>query len=178
MGFTSGSLFPVSKQETVTQDGNQGERPPNVEDHPWSQYQQRLSGKARLWAHFRCIHIKQEKERGYPDPPKIEYYYFNYLTDGSLDSIVGEEGGVRRTELVLFLFYVSVSGKRPRSRLSSQPLTITVSWVLLRVGWSIHLAPPWVTASRFFVGNREAELKHTTFSSLLLLRVFLSFLFS
>ena len=34
---------------------------------------------------------------------------------------------------------------------------------------------PWVTASRFLEGNREAEPKNTTFSSLLL---FLSFLFS
>ena len=36
--------------------------------------------------------------------------------------------------------------------------------------------PPWVTASSFLAGNREAELKPTTFSSLLLFRVFLSFL--
>ena len=34
-----------------------------------------------------------------------------------------------------------------------------------------------VTGSRFFAGNREAELKPTTFSLLLLFRVFLSFLF-
>ena len=52
----------------------------------------------------------------------------------------------------------------------------TVSWVLLRVGWSIPLVPPWVTASRFLAGNREAELKPTTFSSLLLFHVFQSFL--
>ena len=36
----------------------------------------------------------------------------------------------------------------------------------------------WVTASRFLAGNGEAELKPTTFSSLLLFRVCLSFLFS
>ena len=35
-----------------------------------------------------------------------------------------------------------------------------------------------VTISRFLAGNREAELKPTTLSSLLLFRVFLSFLFS
>ena len=35
------------------------------------------------------------------------------------------------------------------------------------------LVPPWVTASRFLAGNREVELKHTTFSSLLLFRYFL-----
>ena len=45
------------------------------------------------------------------------------------------------------------------------------------VGWSIPLLPPWVTASHFLVGNREAELKPTTFSGLLLFCVFLSFLF-
>ena len=30
------------------------------------------------------------------------------------------------------------------------------------------MVPPWVTASRFLAGNREAELKPTTFSLLLL----------
>ena len=40
------------------------------------------------------------------------------------------------------------------------------------------MVPPRVTASPFLAGNREAELKHTTFSLLLLFRVFLSFLFS
>ena len=29
---------------------------------------------------------------------------------------------------------------------------------------SCFMVPPWVTASRFLVGNREAELKLTTFS--------------
>ena len=36
----------------------------------------------------------------------------------------------------------------------------------------------WVTACRFLTGNMEAELKPITFSSPLLFRVFLSFLFS
>ena len=40
------------------------------------------------------------------------------------------------------------------------------------------MVPPWVTASHFLVGNREAELKLSTFSSLLLFCDFLSFLFS
>ena len=40
------------------------------------------------------------------------------------------------------------------------------------------MVPPWVIASHFLGGNREAELKPITFSSLLLFRVFLSFLFS
>ena len=42
----------------------------------------------------------------------------------------------------------------------------------------IPLVPPWVTASRFLAGTREAEPKPTTFPLLLLFRVFLSFLFS
>ena len=40
------------------------------------------------------------------------------------------------------------------------------------------IVPPWVTASRFLSGNREGELKPTTFHSFLLFRVFLSFLVS
>ena len=40
------------------------------------------------------------------------------------------------------------------------------------------MIPPWLTASRFLAGNREANLKPTTFSSLLLFRVFMSFLSS
>ena len=68
--------------------------------------------------------------------------------------------GIRGARLVLFLFHVNVSEMHPRSRLSSQPLTIPTPWVLLHVGWSIPLVLPWVTASRFLVGNREAELKH------------------
>ena len=74
-------------------------------------------------------------------------------------------------------FYVNVSGMHLWSHLFSQPLTITDPWVFHRVGWPIHLVPPWVTASHFLAGNRETEQKPTTFSSLLLFRVFLSFLF-
>ena len=40
------------------------------------------------------------------------------------------------------------------------------------------MVPFWMTASRFLAENRKAELKPTIFSSLLLFRVFLSFLFS
>ena len=40
-----------------------------------------------------------------------------------------------------------------------------------------YIVPSWVIAFRFLVGNSETELKPTTFSSLLLFRVFLSFLF-
>ena len=42
-------------------------------------------------------------------------------------------------ELMLFLFYVKVSGKCPQSRLSFQPLTIMAPWVLLCIRWSIPL---------------------------------------
>ena len=35
----------------------------------------------------------------------------------------------------------------------------------------------WVTATSFLAGNMEAKLKHNSFSSPLLFRVFLSFLF-
>ena len=40
------------------------------------------------------------------------------------------------------------------------------------------IVPPWVTVSHFLAGNREVELKPTTFSSLLLFHGSLSFLFS
>ena len=48
-------------------------------------------------------------------------------------------GGSRGLHSCFFLFYVNVSGIRPQSRLSSQPLTIPAPWVLLRVRWSIPL---------------------------------------
>ena len=49
--------------------------------------------------------------------------------------------------------------------------------VILRVRWCISLVSTLVTASRFLVGNIEGEVKPSSFSSLLLLRVFLVFLF-
>ena len=49
---------------------------------------------------------------------------------GSLGSIVGN---VRRPAIVLFLFYVNISGMHLRPRLSSQPLMIPAPWVLLRI---------------------------------------------
>ena len=94
---------------------------------------------------------------------------------GSLGSVVGNQGSH------VVLFYVNVSGMHPQSSLSSQPLTILAPQVLLCIRWSIPLVPlfhTWVTASRFLAGNREAELKPTTFSSLLLFPDFLSFFFS
>ena len=61
---------------------------------------------------------------------------------------------------------------------SSQPLAILAPWIILHIGWSIPLIPPWATASHFLVGNKKAELKLNTFSSFLLFYVFLSFLLS
>ena len=78
----------------------------------------------------------------------------------------------------LFLLYVNVSGMHPWTRFSSQPLMILAPWVFLRIWWSIPLVPLWVTASCLLVGSREAELKPNTFSSLLLFRFFLFFLFT
>ena len=52
----------------------------------------------------------------------------------------GESGfncwGVKRSALVLFLFYVKVSGG---GLACPQPLTILAPWILLRVRWSIPL---------------------------------------
>ena len=67
--------------------------------------------------------------------------------------------GVWGPALMLFLFYVNISGMRPLSRFPSQPLTIPSPWVLFRIKWSILLVPPWVTVSCFLAGNKEAELK-------------------
>ena len=57
----------------------------------------------------------------------------------------GESGfnrwGVRGTALMLFFFYVNVSGMQPRSCLSSQPLTVLAPWVFLRVRRSMPLVP-------------------------------------
>ena len=71
-------------------------------------------------------------------PMKVSDIYNIYIE-------VGESGfycwGFRGPALVLFLFYVNVSGMRARSRLSSQPLKIPVPWALLQVRWSIPLVP-------------------------------------
>ena len=86
--------------------------------------------------------------------------------------------GEQRPALVLFLFYVYVSGMRPRSCLSSHSLIKPAFRAILHAGWFIeNSVSTLVTASLFLAGNREAELNPTTFSSLLLFRVFLSFLF-
>ena len=76
---------------------------------------------------------------------------------------------------MLFLFYVNVSGMHLQSRFSSLSLTILAPWVPLRIWWSTSLVPPWVTATHFLAGNREAKLKAIIFSSLL---IFLDFTLS
>ena len=65
--------------------------------------------------------------------------------EGGWDSLVSIVGGLRGPALLLLLFYVNVSGMCLWSRLLSQPLTIPASCVILRIGWSIPLVPPWVT---------------------------------
>ena len=66
------------------------------------------------------------------------FIYLLYTTTGW-----GESGfncwGVRGPVPVLFLLYVNVSGTRPWSRFSSQPFTIPVPWVFLRVWWFLPL---------------------------------------
>ena len=100
-------------------------------------------------------------------------YIYIWLAGGFWVQLFGGRGPA----LLSFLFYVNVSGMRPQSRLSSQPLTIPAPWVILYVGLSIFVVPPWVTASRFLAENREVELKPTTFSTFTF-PCFLSFLFS
>ena len=65
---------------------------------------------------------------------------------------------------------------RPRSRLSSQPLMIPASRVILHIEWYIPMVSTLVTTSCFLAGNRNPELKPTTFSTFF--RVFLSFFLS
>ena len=69
--------------------------------------------------------------------------------------------GGQGTSARVILLYVNVSGMRPRSRLSSQPLTKPTLWAIPASGGLSPLVPPSVTASRFLAGNREAELKPT-----------------
>ena len=67
-------------------------------------------------------------------------------------------GRVRGSALVLFLFYVNISGMRPRSCLSSKPLTKPVPWVLLRVSWSIPLVK-WFHCLSFSCGEKGGWAK-------------------
>ena len=92
---------------------------------------------------------------------------------GSLGSVVGE---VRGPALVLFLFYMNLSGMCPVFLLVPA-FDDTGSLVILDIGWSIPVVFTLVTASYFLAGNREAELKYITFFLPLLFHVFLSFLF-
>ena len=85
-----------------------------------------------------------------------------FLGGGSLGSVVVGSGGPCSC---YSFFYVNLSGMHLWSRLSFHPLVIQTPWVLLHIGWSILVAPPWVTASCFLEGNREAKLKSTIFST-------------
>ena len=64
------------------------------------------------------------------------------------------------------------------SWLSSQSLTIPAIRVILHFGSSTPIVSTLVIAFGFIVGSREAELKSTTFCSLLLFLSFQSFLYS
>ena len=53
---------------------NQWDRSPDAEKNPGSRYRQSLGEHARLWAHSKYIHVKQEKhDRGFPNPSTIEH---------------------------------------------------------------------------------------------------------
>ena len=89
------------------------------------------------------------------------------------------------SSMELLSFYIPVgtdvvrrSSRPQRSRLSSHPLTILAPRVILRVRWPNPTGSTLDDCFTYPCGNREAELKSTTFSSLLLFRGFLSFLFS
>ena len=71
-----------------------------------------------------------------------------------------------------FWFYVNVSGTHSWSWLFSQLLMLQAPWVIFhRVVYHPSVST-LMTASHFLAGNREAELKPTTFSFFLLLLVF------
>ena len=84
---------------------------------------------------------------------------------------------VKGSALVLFLLYVNVSGMLPRSCMSSSLRRYRLPGFSSVSGGLSSRFPPWVTASCYIAGNREAKLKPNTFSSLLFFLVFLSFLF-
>ena len=90
-------------------------------------------------------------------------------------------GRVRGPALILFLFYVNISWNAPAISLvlpafdDIGSLGSPSRQVFYPSGSRV---PPWMTASCFLAENREVYLKPITFSSLLLFRVFMSFLFS
>ena len=63
---------PSIKREVVTRVETDGDRPPEAEENPWSRYRQRLGGQTRPRAHYRYIHVKEEHERGSPDPRTVD----------------------------------------------------------------------------------------------------------
>ena len=95
----------------------------------------------------------------------------------SLGSIVG---GSRACALVILILRECI-WNAPAVSLVHPPFDDTASLGSppRQVGYPPgSLVSPWMTASHFLAGNREAQLKLTTFSSLLLFCDFLSFLFS
>ena len=57
VGLNSASLFPARKRKAIAQGGTikQQDRPPDGEENPG-----RLGEQAKMRAHFRYIHVKQE----------------------------------------------------------------------------------------------------------------------
>ena len=110
---------------------------------------------------------------------KLKTYQNHYniggdiLNEGTSESgsIVGDQEGCSCVILVLR----ECIWNTPTFSLALPAFDDTVSLGFLSRRVIYPLVPPWVTASSFLAGNREAELKLTAFYSLLL---FLSFLFS
>ena len=107
----------------------------------------------------------------------ILFIYLFIWGGGSLGSIVGGLGDCTRVILVLCkciwkapAVSLVLPGFEDTGSLGSPPRQVVYP--------SSSMVPLWVTASRFHEGNRKVELKSITFSSFLLFRVFLSFLFS
>ena len=87
---------------------------------------------------------------------------------GRLGLIVGSSGCPHSC----YSCFMLLSGMHSCLCLFSQPLTIPAPWVILHIGWSVTSVSTLVSSSYFLAGNRKAELKLTTFSSLLLFCVF------
>ena len=135
--YASASLFPARKLELVHQGRNHRDRPSDAEDNPRGWYRQRLGERGRISGTL--TQNKNNSSAGFLNSNNwtqtLPAFYIYFLGGwGSLGSVVG---GVRVPTFVLFLFYVNVSRKRPRSRLYSQSLTVPAPRVILRVGRSI-----------------------------------------
>ena len=65
----------------------------------------------------------------------IHIYIYIYTVGGVWVQLLGVKGPV----LMIFMFYVNVSGIQPQSCLFSQTLMIPAPWVLFHIKWSIDL---------------------------------------